>query len=73
MAYATGARNASTLPPERVEAVRQALEDGWSQLEIHRTLGVAPVTIRKYFPGSGWDRKQSAEFGALRLHTREVL
>lgn len=53
----------STMTPERLELVRQCLEDGWSQIEIYRTHKVAPLTTRRYFPGSGWTLKEGAQLG----------
>lgn len=43
----------------KVEAM---LDDGCSQREISRTLGMAPITIRRRFPGRGWSKQQTREY-----------
>lgn len=48
---------------EKLELVQACLEDGWSQIEIYRTHSIAPTTIRRYFPGKGWTKKQGAQLG----------
>lgn len=46
---------------ERIALIRKCLEDGWSMNEIARTHGASKETIRKYFPGAGWTKAQTAE------------
>lgn len=55
------------LSAERIEAARRMIEDGASQTEITRTLGLARETIVRHFPGAGWTPQSGwtpAEIGA---------
>ena len=54
---------AANMTAERLDLVKTCLEDGWSQVEIYRTHRVAPTTIRRHFPGSGWTLKEGAQLG----------
>jgi hypothetical protein len=38
------------------------LDDGASLSEVARTIGRDPITIRKYFPGCGWQRGSGIEY-----------
>ena len=54
---------AANMTAERLQLVKQCLEDGWSQIEIYRTHKVHTTTIRRHFPGSGWTAKEGAQLG----------
>lgn len=54
---------ATNITPERLALAKQALEDGWSQMEVYRTHGIHPMTLRRHFPGAGWTPKQGAQLG----------
>ena len=49
--------------PEKLEAVRKMVEDGASQKEIIRTVGVGRETIVKYFPGHRWTFQECGSLG----------
>lgn len=44
------------LDNERRARIQERLNDGWSHAEIARTENVDPETIRRHFPGTGWDK-----------------
>lgn len=54
---------AANMTAERLAVVKECLRDGWSQMEIYRTHRVHPVTIRRYFPGSGWTAVEGGRLG----------
>lgn len=53
---------------EKKALVQTAIDEGWSQIEIRRTYGVDRRTLLRHFDYCGWDKQQSAEFGARMLH-----
>ena len=55
--------------PEVIAKGGEMLDDGASQLEVVRTLGMSRETLVKHFPGKGWTNKQSGEFRALLRYT----
>lgn len=55
-------RNGNTIAPERLAQIAAMLEDGASQKETARTLGVDREAIRAHFPGSGWTSSQGGTF-----------
>jgi hypothetical protein len=56
-------RVGDALAPETLTRIEDMLDDGVSQHEISRTLGVNRETIRAHFPGRGWTRSQGKTFG----------
>lgn len=54
--------------PERLKQAAGLFADGASQREVQRTTNISRMTLRKYFPGTGWTFIQGGEFRAL---TRE--
>ena len=50
---------------ERLKQAADLFEDGASQREVQRTTGMSRMTLRKYFPGTGWTFIQGGEFRAL--------
>lgn len=55
--------------PERLAHAARLLEDGASQTEVQRTIGIHRATLRKYFPGKAWTYRQA---GAFRQLTRKM-
>jgi hypothetical protein len=51
-----------TLTPDRLAQIEAMLDDGASQREIQRTLGVDRETIRAHFPGRGWTLADGGAF-----------
>jgi hypothetical protein len=49
--------------------VEAAIADGWPLIEIRRTYGVDRRTIIRHYGYRGWDKQQSATFGAYMLHS----
>lgn len=47
---------------ERLAKAREMFADGASVSEVCRSLRMSEKTVRKYFPGAGWDRVTSARF-----------
>lgn len=56
------APTALDLTPDRLAQVEAMLDDGASQREIQRTLGVDRETIRAHFPGRGWSLSEGGKF-----------
>lgn len=54
--------NLLDLSAARLAQIEAMLDDGMSQREISRTLGVDRETIRAHFPGRGWDPSQGGTF-----------
>lgn len=51
--------------PALVERARRLLADGASRREVARTLGVHHKTIGRWFPDSGWSRREAGEWTAF--------
>jgi IS30 family transposase len=47
-------RDYNRMTPDELRAAAALLDDGCSYGEVARTLGRAPCTIRRHFPGRGW-------------------
>ena len=60
--YKTPTPRHRKIPPETWARVEAMFEDGCSQREIARTLGIAPVTIRRHYPGRGWTKQQTRDY-----------
>lgn len=60
----TGQRR-SPPTPELLKRAEDLLADGASQHETQRTTGISRTTLRKYFPGKGWSKKQGGDYAAL--------
>lgn len=54
------------LSADECEQAEKLLDAGASFKEVARTLGRAPWTIQKRFPGRGWTPEQTGQFNALR-------
>lgn len=50
----------------------QLLADGCSYTDVGRTLGRHPHSLRRHFPGMGWERQQCGEFSALMRRANEM-
>ncbi|CCQ44631.1 hypothetical protein ARTSIC4J27_558 [Pseudarthrobacter siccitolerans] len=55
-------RPAPALAPETVARVEEALADGWSFKEIHRTIGVDMETLRRRWPGRQWTKAEAIDY-----------
>lgn len=71
---ATGAKAAQAYHPPlsevQHEEIRERLADGWSFMEISRTMGIAKRTLRRHYPGQGWTKAQVN--AAARMGKREA-
>lgn len=59
--------------PERLEQARALIEDGCSQAEVARTLGMSKRTLRRHFPDAQWTSEQVREHQALMGHHAKAL
>ena len=57
------------ITPDMVERMRLLLEDGASQREVARTLGISTNAVRSRFPGLGWTQGEGA---SLRVYEKRV-
>jgi DNA-binding NarL/FixJ family response regulator len=58
---------------EEIVIIEEMLNDGCSYAEVARTINRAPKSIRRRWPGRGWDKTACAEFGALRYKALQQL
>lgn len=59
--------------PERLAKLEVMLDDGMSFIEIHRTEGVSPLTLQRYFPGRAWSIEQANELRKAQRDTRNKI
>lgn len=53
------------ISPAKLAQVRQMVEDGASHTQIAATLHVSRGTLSKFFPGTGWDRRQGGTYAQM--------
>lgn len=53
------------------EDAKQMLEDGMSQGEVARTLGVERATVSRKFPGTGWTNGEGGHIAHLQRKVNE--
>lgn len=53
------------LTPDDIAKAEGMFDDGCSAAEVARTLGFAPCTIIKHFPGRQWTAKQCGEWSQV--------
>lgn len=56
---------AQPISQERLVAIEERLNDGWSVREISRHLHVHEETITRHFPGAAWGPEQQSEYTRL--------
>lgn len=56
----------------RLQAAREMLDEGAPHAEIMRTLGLSRKTLRKYFPGTAWDKYQVSELARAVRDTNQM-
>jgi hypothetical protein len=54
----------ANVTPEKLELIRQRLDEGWSINQLKKTYGITWATVNRHFPNRGMDRSEAGKIAA---------